>query len=71
MPRPMYDWQRWFRRRKFILKRGVDYRCQTSSMVQQIRNAAYKRGLSVSLEEDNGALTVTVLKANGVQRGVV
>lgn len=61
VPRPMYDWNKWFRKKRFTLERGTHYRCPSSSFGQQIRNAAHKRGLSISVEENNGVFTVTVM----------
>jgi transcriptional regulator with XRE-family HTH domain len=56
----LYDWDKWFARRRFTLRRGEDYRCSQSSMSQQVRNAAAARGLNVSLVEGEGQLTVLV-----------
>lgn len=51
-----YRWKEWFRKRQFILRRGLDYKCPPSTMAQQIRNAAVKFGVKVSIvEADNGA----------------
>ena len=59
---PIYDWDGLFRRRRFTLARGVDYRCTPFGMKQQVRNAAAARGLYVSVLEPagNGVLHVTV-----------
>ena len=46
---PRYPWDRWFRRKAFTLRRGQGYRCQPHSMSVQVRSAAQKRGLRVSV----------------------
>ena len=51
MSQKIYDWDRWFRSRRFALLRGQDYDCSQPSMAQQIRNAACARGISVSIVE--------------------
>ena len=63
MSKRIYEWDNWFARRRFTLRRGEDYRCSQSSMSQQVRNAATARRLRVSLVEGEGQLTVLVLAA--------
>ena len=53
--KPLYDFASWFRLKRFVLKRGVHYRCSHSTMSAQIRNAASKLGLRVSVDEVEGA----------------
>jgi hypothetical protein len=60
MPAKIYNWEKWFARRRFTLRRGADYDCSHSSMAQQIRNAASARGLGVRLVEGDRGITVLV-----------
>lgn len=55
-----YDWDKWFRRKRFTLVRGKDYSCSQGVMAQQIRTAAHRRGFYVSLVEGEGTFTVIV-----------
>jgi len=55
-----YPWDRWFKRRRFRLQYGRDYRCLPHSMGVQVRSAAYKRGVHVKVEINAlGTITVT------------
>ena len=58
-----YAWSDWFRRvgRKVTLERGKDYQHRTYTMAQQIRRAARKHGLrvSITMAEDEESLTFT------------
>jgi hypothetical protein len=56
---PRYPWDQWFRRRKFILRRGVDYLCQPYTMMILIRMKAAQRGMKVSVNIREDELTVT------------
>ena len=56
--RRKYDWEGWFARRRFTLRRGTDYRTSTLSMAQQVRNAAAARGGSVQIIETADGLVV-------------
>ena len=55
-----HDWDTLFRRSRFVYVRGRDYTCSASNMVQQIRNAASFRRLSITLDEANGVIRVLV-----------
>lgn len=57
-----YPWEQWFRARRFTLKRGLEYDCRTSSMVQAVYQAAARMGRDVSIEvaEDEIQFTVEV-----------
>ena len=57
-----YPWDKWFKRNKTVLVRGEDYECQPHSMGVQVRDAAAKRGLRVSVEIDEGTITATVYR---------
>lgn len=47
--RQIYDWDRWFSLSSITLRRGRDYNCSQSAMVQQIRNVASARGVRVEI----------------------
>ena len=66
MKKASYDWDRWLKKRRFDLQRGVDYRCGTASMIQQIRNKATSLGLRVSIEEVDNGIRVSVQRSNHV-----
>lgn len=69
-PKP-YQWDNWFPRRRFTLRRGTDYSCTQSSMSQQVRNAAAARGLRVSVVDGEDELTVVVHQATkGADEGM-
>lgn len=63
MPIRLYPWTKWFTFQEFTLVKGVDYVCSQSAIAQQVRNAANKRGLRVSLEERDRSLTVRVIRS--------
>lgn len=58
-----YPWDQWFKRRKFRLVRHRQFNCQCHSMGVQVRNAAAKRGIriSINIDEDTDSLSVTVV----------
>lgn len=56
-----YKWDEWFMRHRFRVIEGLDYRCSTISMAQQIRNYASSIGRTVSVEEESDGLLVTVI----------
>lgn len=60
MANRIYQWDRWFRQPAFRLRRGKHYLCGQASMAQQVRNAAYQRGVSVSIEETPSGIDVRV-----------
>lgn len=45
-----YPWEEWFRKKNFVLRRGVDYTGRTYAMAQQVRNAASKNNTRVSIK---------------------
>lgn len=59
--RPLYAWDRWFGAGSFRLARGTDYHCATTMMVQQVRNQARRRRLSVQVIETRDGMDVTVI----------
>lgn len=44
-----YPWDKWFKKKRFKLKKGKDFNCAPHSMSVQVRNAAKKRGKKVSI----------------------
>ena len=60
-----YPWKEWFTRPTTV-RRGRDYRCSQSSIVQQARNAAVKLGVKVHLE-DKGTYVKIVPEVHGAQ----
>lgn len=48
--RPRYPWLKWFSRRGALLKKGRDFYCSAPTMAAQVRNAASRLGLSVSVQ---------------------
>ena len=60
-----YPWEKWFAKNRFILFRGKQYNCQPHSMGVQIRNAAAKRNLSVSVYIDGDKITCDVYAKGG------
>lgn len=65
-----YDWDGWFRKGQFTIRRGVDYHVSQSSMYQSVRNNASLRGILVKIVDGNDNLVVTVVGVNkrGIQR---
>jgi len=60
MPSKAYDWDDWFSKRRFVLRRGEHYVCSQSSMSQQIRNAAHVRSLRIVLLDQDDQFVVIV-----------
>jgi len=58
----LYDWDVWFARQSFALRRDKDYFCSSLSMAQQVRDAACRRGIPVTIEETSVGLFVHVFK---------
>ena len=53
-----YNWKEWFGRERFALVAGVDYRCSTATMIQNVRNRASRLGLHIRVVETEGGFTV-------------
>lgn len=62
----LYDWDEWFAKPRFVLKKGRHFGCGMASMSQQIRDRAGDRGLRVSIKEGWLTLSVTVTKPEPV-----
>lgn len=58
-PKPTYRWSRWFSRGAFdVLDR--QHGCSRESFVQQMRNAASRRGLSLRVTQLDDGVRVVV-----------
>lgn len=55
-----YDWEAWFSKSLFRLKKGRDYKCQTHSMIAQIRRAAADFRKSVAIQAEDDLIVVQV-----------
>jgi hypothetical protein len=55
-----YPWKKWFAKRGFSLKKGIDFTCTPYSMSIQIRNRASQEGKSVGIRIEGDTLTVKV-----------
>ena len=60
---PRYHWEEWFNSGRFTLRRGEYFICSAPTMVQNIRTAASKRGLSIRVwtAADGSTIRVTVV----------
>lgn len=62
---PIYPWEDWFSRRRFVVTRGKDFTCRSDTMIQYIRNMAGPRFFAMSIAllpaEDGSRITVYVL----------
>ena len=68
-----YPWAKWFRRKQFVLRRGIDYDCRTAAMAQLVYQASVTVRHNVLVEvvraEDEQSLAVRVLgPRNGTDR---
>lgn len=60
--RTRHPWDEWFSSSGFLLVRDRDYWCMPHSMGVQVRQAAERRGLNVSVQIDpEGTISVQVL----------
>lgn len=58
----IYPWENWFKKKKFILRRGKHYNCLTHSIAQQCRNAAFRYGYRVSIKVGEDMIEVSSRK---------
>jgi hypothetical protein len=66
----LYPWDEWFSLPRFEVRRA-DYRFPVAGFPQQVRNAARRRGLYVSIDADRrGNLRVEVSRTPFLRRGV-
>lgn len=64
-----YPWEFWLARQRLVLRRGRDYACTNSTMASNVRNAASQRGISISVEERDGGLVVTIHGPSAGRKG--
>lgn len=62
-----YPWDRWFRRREFILSRGVEYDIPSYVMAQQIRNRATQCGYTATIRISDDKLQVRVERKETIE----
>ena len=60
-PYPFDDWFLACARGAVVLRRGRDYACQTHGMAQQVRQAAFTRGITLRIEIDGDTIRVNAL----------
>lgn len=66
MPARLYAWDEWFEQGVFTLHKGQDYDCSQSAMYGQILTAASKRGIRVTVKDEDTSITVTVRQPSKV-----
>jgi len=59
---PRYPWDKWFAKNSFRVTRGKHYHCQPHSMAVQVRTAAGKRSLSVSVSISEDTITTRIYR---------
>ena len=59
-PNQKYNWDKWFSKNRFVLKRGTHFECMPHSMSVQVRRVAERRGLRVSVFIDESDIHVEV-----------
>jgi hypothetical protein len=59
-----YPWRRWFRLQEFTLVRYTDFNGMAHTMCQQVRNAATRLGVKVSVSTARDGSTVAVRVKN-------
>lgn len=57
-----YDWETWFSKKSFVLRRGTDFTCAPYVMAQMCRNNAPDYGVRISLSITDRGVSVKVLK---------
>ena len=58
-----YYWDDWFKNDFFMLRKGRDFFCGITSMIQQIRNAALARGIRVKMKKvDGNDISVRIMR---------
>lgn len=60
MKREQYDypWDRWLKKRSILLRRGIDYRCQSHCLGILARGAAKNRKIRVRVQIDGDTVTL-------------
>ena len=62
-----YKWNEWFSQEEFTIQFGTDYIVSQSTMIQQIRNAAHVRGISVNIKDTHTGFRVKVTQKAGIE----
>jgi hypothetical protein len=60
--RRIYPWYEWFTYKRLRLQKGKHYSCSTSTMSQQVRNAASAYGVAVHVIDELSGLLVLINK---------
>ncbi len=71
----IYPIAAWFKKKRFTLKKGVDFSCKTYAMVSKLRHYAglpeYRLSLRIRVAEDEMSIHVTVRgKLDVIKQGV-
>jgi hypothetical protein len=65
-PAPVrHPWRDWFKLGSFTLSQGVHYEGRTDTMAQQVRNAATRLGVRVTIEIHNDLRGMSVWVVQG------
>jgi len=57
-----YPWDKWLGYKQLTLVKGRHFDCRPYSMGVQVRTAAAKRGIKVSIKIHGSVLTITILQ---------
>lgn len=67
-----YNYDKLFKKKRFVMKRGKDFECMPHSMAQQIRNAAQKQhpkpSVSIQILDQELLIIVSHPKPKGKKR---
>lgn len=58
-----YNWEIWFKQGRVVLTKGKHFKCATSSFIQQARNEASQRKLSLHIQEVGSKVMIEVTNA--------
>ncbi len=64
-----HPFDKWFKRKNFKLVRGKHFNCMIHCMNVQLRNAAARRNIRLSINVDGNTLHVSNLSLIGVKKG--
>ena len=64
-----HPFDKWFKRKNFKLVRGKHFKCMTHCMNVQLRNAAAKRNIRLSIDVEGNTLHVSNLTLIGAVKG--
>src|SRR3990167_2067393 len=60
-----YPYDAWFAASEVVLRKGLDYKCQSHGLAQQIRSASAARGVQVSLSVQPDKVTIMTIRRRG------